>query len=125
MEFNKHKAIYMQIADYICDNILNEEWQKGDKILSVRELAGNIGVNPNTVMSTYKYLTDQGIIFNKRGIGYHVTDDAVAKTRKLKKNEFVSNYLPELFRAMDVLGIDFDELKGMYEKQNHNGHASI
>ena len=53
MEFGKDQAIYLQIADLICENILSGEWAAETKIPSVRELAINLEVNPNTVMRTY------------------------------------------------------------------------
>ena len=58
MEFRKNQTIYLQIADYICENIMAEQWIKGDKIQSVREMAATIQVNPNTVMRTYSHLQD-------------------------------------------------------------------
>lgn len=110
----------MQIADYICENILTESWTAGEKIHSVREMAATIEVNPNTVARTYSYLQDQGIIFNKRGIGYFVSDDAMTKTRALKKQDFIQDFLPEVFRNMEVLGMSFADLEAYYHA-NHNG----
>ena len=74
MEFKDTQTIYLQIADHFCENILRKKWNPGDRIPSVREMAVNIEVNPNTVMRTFNYLQDKGIIFNKRGIGYFVSD---------------------------------------------------
>lgn len=70
MEFDSNKPIYLQICDSIFDRILSGDLQPGGRIPSVRELGADIGVNPNTVMRSYEKLTDAGIIFNKRGIGY-------------------------------------------------------
>ena len=69
MEFNSNKAIYLQIADTVCDKILAGELKPEDRIPSVREYGATIGVNPNTVMRTYEKLTAEGVIYNKRGIG--------------------------------------------------------
>ncbi|MEN8192356.1 MAG: GntR family transcriptional regulator [Bacteroidota bacterium] len=105
MRFNSKKAIYLQIADFICENILLENWKIGERIPSVREFAVNIEVNPNTVMRTYSFLQDQDIIFNKRGIGYFISEDAFEKTLKLKKDEFISQDLPEFIKKMKLLNI--------------------
>lgn len=121
MDFKKNQTIYLQIADYIMENILGEIWKPGEKIQSVREMAATIEVNPNTVMRTYSYLQEQEIIFNKRGIGYFVAEDALALTRGLKKQAFIRQFLPEVFRTMDLLKIDFDDLKLLY-KQSKNGN---
>jgi len=120
MEFRKNQTIYLQIADFICENIIAEQWIKGDKIQSVREMAATIQVNPNTVMRTYSHLQDLGIIFNQRGIGYFIADDALKKTKTLKKESFIKEYLPEVFKTMDLLDMDFDDLQKLY-KQRKNG----
>lgn len=117
MDFVKDQAIYLQIADLICENILSGEWAEEKRIPSVRELAVSIEVNPNTVMRSYTWLQDLGIIQNRRGIGYFVSRDAAEKTRTLKKEEFINNQLPQLFKMMALLNISFDELKTLYENQ--------
>ena len=119
MEFRKSQTIYMQIADHICENIMNKKVNQGDRIESVREMASNIQVNPNTVMRTFSYLQDQGIIFNKRGIGYFVSGDAVNRIKGIKKEDFVNNYLPEVFKMMDLLGISFKELEEIYKSKSN------
>ena len=87
MEFRDKQAIYLQIADHFCENILLEKWKPGDRIPSVREMAVNMEVNPNTVMRTFTYLQDKEIIFNKRGIGYFVSEDGLKRTINLKKED--------------------------------------
>ncbi|MEQ8472039.1 MAG: GntR family transcriptional regulator [Marinoscillum sp.] len=116
MEFKDNQAIYLQIADLFCENILSEKWLPGDRIPSVREMAVNIEVNPNTVMRTFTYLQDKGIIYNKRGIGYFVADEGFELTKGLKKNDFISQELPEVFRAMDLLNLTIDDVKSYYQK---------
>jgi len=107
----------MQIADHVLENILNGEWQVGDKVQSVRELAANIQVNPNTVMRSYTYLQEQNIIANKRGIGYFISEGAINKTKRLKKDEFLKQFLPEVFKTMDLLNISMDDLKKIYDEE--------
>ena len=116
MEFKDGKAIYLQIADYITENILKGDWKEGDRIASVREFAVEIEVNPNTVMRAYSYLQDEGIIFNKRGIGYFVGEDSMEKVMSLKKEDFVKKELPYFFRILDMLKIDFESLQAMYDE---------
>ena len=117
MEFKENQAIYRQIADYICENILVTTWEEKDRIPSIREMAVATEVNPNTVMRTYTYLQNLGIIYNERGIGYFVASDALERIVALKKEEFISNDLPELFKKMDMLGISFDEIERLYRQQ--------
>ncbi|MBA7631927.1 hypothetical protein ES703_39464 [subsurface metagenome] len=114
MEFRQNQAIYLQIADLICENILTGSWKEGDRIPSIRELSVSIEVNPNTVMRSYSYLQDLDIVYNQRGIGYFVADQAYRKTTELKKRSFINRELPQIFKTMDLLHINCDDLKDMY-----------
>ncbi len=116
MEFGETNAIYLQIADHFCENILLRKWNAGDRIPSVREMAVSIEVNPNTVLRTYNYLQEKGIIFNKRGIGYFVSDDGLEKTLQLRKEDFIGHELPKFFKTMDLLNITMDELQVYYRE---------
>jgi DNA-binding transcriptional regulator YhcF (GntR family) len=115
MEFKDSQAIYLQIAEHVCDQILRRELNAGDKILSVRDLAISIAVNPNTVVRTYGYLEEQGIIYKQRGIGYFVNEDAFTKTLMLRKNFFLKQELPRLLSSMRLLNINFDDLEKLSE----------
>lgn len=118
MNFKKPKAIYMQIADYLCESILAADLKGGDRIQSVREMAAQVEVNPNTVARTYSYLQEKEIIFNKRGVGYFVAADALEKTKALKKEAFIKQFLPEVFKLMELLGISFEDLKQLQEEKD-------
>ncbi|MEO8404375.1 MAG: GntR family transcriptional regulator [Chitinophagaceae bacterium] len=123
MQFRDSRAIYLQIADYICERILLKEWKTGERIPAVRELAVQVEVNPNTVMRTFEFLQAQNIIYNQRGIGYFVSADAIKSTLQYRKTEFIEKELPNIFRNIYLLDMDIDELKQRYEKfkkQNFN-----
>ncbi|MFW5800610.1 MAG: GntR family transcriptional regulator [Spirochaeta sp.] len=110
MEFNQDRAIYLQIADRICDRILQGDWSDEDRLPSVRDLAVQMAVNPNTVIRSYKHLEEEGIIRNQRGIGYFTAADAKAHIRKMKRQEFETEVLPEVFRVMQLIGMGCQEL---------------
>jgi GntR family transcriptional regulator len=114
MEFREKRAIYLQIADLMCENILAGAWKPGERIPSIRELAESIEVNPNTAMRTYGYLEEQGIIHNQRGIGFFLADRAYEITRELKRRSFVSRELPQLWKTLDLLRMEFEDLQGLY-----------
>jgi GntR family transcriptional regulator len=116
MEFKDKQAIYLQIADYICEQILLGKWPPGERIPSVRDLAAMIEVNPNTVMRTYDFLQGKEIIFNKRGIGYSADEYASKKILDYKKERFLATELPEFFKNIYLLSIDMDDLRTRYEK---------
>ena len=112
MNFNTDKPIYLQIADVICDRILSGELKGGDRIPSVREYGADIGVNPNTMMRSYEKLTADGIIFNKRGIGYFLADDARETVLAAQRKDFIERDVPAIRQRMMLLGLDssiFDE----------------
>ena len=114
MEFRDNKAIYLQIAEFICERILLKQWAVGDKIPSVRELAVQLEVNHNTVARTVEFLQQKDIIFTKRGMGYFVSDNAVGKVLAFRKEDFLQNDLPLFFKNIQLLGIDFEELRGRF-----------
>ena len=102
MEFREKQAIYMQIADEFAVNILNNKWKADEKVPSIRQLAIDLEVNPNTVMRTYSYLQESNIIYNKRGIGYFVGEDAQKIILDMMKKRFKDNELPELFKKIGI-----------------------
>ena len=106
MDFNADKPIFLQIADSLCDRILSGELNGEDRIPSVREFGADIGVNPNTVMRTYEKLTADGIIYNKRGIGYFVTPDARDMILEVQRTEFLEKDVPAIRKRLDLLGLD-------------------
>lgn len=110
MEFDSNKPIFLQIYDSICEKILSGEYPEGSRILSVRELGAEIGVNPNTVMRSYERLTFDNIIFNKRGIGYFISEGAREAVLAKMRAEFLSEELPAILKKMELLGIDRETL---------------
>lgn len=122
MEFKQQHAIYLQIANHICERILRKEWCADKKISSIRDLAIEVAVNPNTVARSYDYLEAQGIIYTQRGVGYFVAPRANEKIILLKKARFLQEDAPLFFKTMQLLCISFSEIKDMHQqfKQNNN-----
>jgi len=116
MQFRESQAIYLQIADYVCEKILLKEWIADARIPSVRELAMQLEVNPNTTMRAVEFLQQQEIIYNQRGIGYFVSGNAYKNALQYRKSEFTEKDMPAVFRNMYLLGMELDELKPRFEK---------
>lgn len=110
MKFKEQKAIYEQIIDRICDELMNDVYPEGGRIISVREYAAAIQVNPNTVMRAYDWLQGEGIITLQRGVGYFVGKGAKRIIRKRMLGEFRKEYLPELISRINTLGITPEQL---------------
>ena len=114
MEFKDKQSIYLQIADYICEQILLGKWPPGERIPSVRDLGGMLEVNPNTVMRTYEFLQSKEIISNKRGIGYSAAENANELILAYRKERFLETELPEFFKTLYLLNISIEELQSRY-----------
>ena len=104
MEFDVNRPIYLQIYDTICDQVLSGALVPDRRIPSVREYGAQLGVNPNTIMRTYEKLTTDGIIYNKRGLGFFISQDAREKVLEYKKTEFVNETVPKIRRQLQLLG---------------------
>lgn len=116
MNFKESKAIYLQIADRICDEILLGQYAEEARIPSVREYAAMVEVNANTAMRSFDYLQSQDIIYNKRGIGYFVAAGARQLILSLRRETFLKDELEQTFRQLYTLGLSDDELAGMYRE---------
>jgi GntR family transcriptional regulator len=114
MNFIENKSIYIQITEFVQEKILLNKWQAEEKIPSVRDLAAELQVNPNTVMRAYETLQQEGVIYNRRGVGNHVSPNAVEMILKTRKNNFLESELPLLFKNMVLLNIGFDEVERLY-----------
>ncbi|MBQ0103324.1 MAG: GntR family transcriptional regulator [Prevotellaceae bacterium] len=110
MNFTGNKAIYLQIADYICEEILAGKYADDERIPSVREVAGMVEVNSNTVMRTFDWLQSHDIIYTRRGLGYFVCNGAKDNIREERRKEFIDEVIPNLLQTMKTLGITKKEL---------------
>ena len=105
MQFSEDKPIWRQIYELIATRILSGEWQEAERIVSGRELAAEVGVNPNTVMRSYEKLEGDGIIFNRRGIGFFVSEGAKGHIKELERQKFMEEELPKLQERLSLLDI--------------------
>ena len=116
MDFKENPAIYIQIAEYVCEQILLKKWSLGERIISIRELAVLMEVNPNTVQRAYDFLQQREIITNKRGVGYFTEVDAMERILNFRREQFMENELPVFMRNIYLLKIDFKEIKTLFDQ---------
>lgn len=119
MDFNNTQPIYTQIVNWVFEQILLENWKPGDKAKSVRELAVQFEVNPNTVMRSYEYLQNNNIIVNKRGIGFFVSEDAVDIIQNIRKKQFMEEEVPAFIKNMKLLNVNMQDIIKLYEKSDN------
>jgi len=117
MNFKPNYPIYLQVADFICEKVLKNEWRDGDKLPALKDLAVTTSVNPNTVIKGLGYLVDNNILSTQRGVGYFLTEDARNITLELKRRQFIEEVLPEVFDSMDLLGVGLYDLTRIYEER--------
>lgn len=110
MEFQTSQPIFMQIVDHVCDKILREELTAGKQLPSVRELAVELEVNPNTVMRAIERLAAAEIIFNRRGVGYFVAELAKEQIQVLRRRRLLEEQLPRVADEIKLLGISIEEV---------------
>ena len=110
MTFHPDKAIYLQMADRLMDEILAGTYKADDRIPSVREYAVMLEVNTNTAVKTYDELARANIIYNKRGVGYFVAPGAREQILTERRRAFLGEQLPELFRQMQLMGVCIDDV---------------
>ena len=116
MDFNNVQTIYMQIVDWVFEQVLKGAWNAGDKIPSVREAAVRFEVNPNTVMRSYDYLQQREIIVNRRGIGSYVAPEAKEVIMAIRKKQFMEVELPLFFKNITLLDIPMEEVMQQYKE---------
>ena len=125
MKFKESKSIYLQIADRIMDEILRMVYPEEGRVPSVREYAAMVEVNANTVVRSYDYLQGQEIIYNKRGIGYFVSPGARERIIQLRRQSFLQDELPDMFRQIQPQAIPLEERAATAETYlSENGENS-
>lgn len=102
LELNSKEPIYLQIIDYIKKKIVSGELKGGERILSVREYASEIKVNPNTIQKVYYELENEGLIYTQRGIGKFVTEDK--EKINLLKQELFNETIDKFIQDSRTLG---------------------
>lgn len=116
MNYSTDKAIFAQIAERLCDDILSGRYAEGDRVPSVRELAADYEVNVNTVLRSFETLVRDGILQQQRGIGMLVTRGARRRIASARKKDFLQRELPDFFRRLDLLGLTIDDVVAAWQQ---------
>lgn len=117
MKFDENTPIYIQIMNYIKRKIITEEYKKGDKLPSVRELAEAIKVNPNTVQRAYQELEREEVAYTQRGMGRYITEDEekIVSLKKQMADEIVTVFVEGMtnlgYNSNQILNILKDTLE--------------
>lgn len=114
-KFSSDKLIYTQIAERITLSVLSGEYECGQQIPSVRQLALEAAVNPNTVQRAFAELENEGIIISKGTIGRYVTEDTevIENCRKKSAKQTVASFA----KSIQPLNLSKQEIIKMIEEE--------
>ena len=115
-ELDKNRPICPQICEQICCLIANGQYKPNEKIPSVREIAIEAGVNPNTVQKALTVLSDQGLLYSMRGQGMYVSENNGQAADKI--DEMKEKKTREYIEEMKSLGLDLTQIKKYVEEWN-------
>ena len=124
-EFQDHLPIYAQLMDTLKRRIITGRYLPGEKLPSVRELAAEAGINPNTVQRAFSELEREGLIYTQRATGKYVTENAdeIKSARqalaKTQVAEFLSNMQSLGYSVGDVIVL----LQSFNESEEDSSHA--
>ena len=104
-------------ADRMMDEILAGTYTDDMRIPSVREYGTLLQVNTNTAVKCYEQLSRDGIIYQRRGMGYFVTAGARDRIMAQRKEAFFTETCPQLKKDMELLGISVEELISRIERE--------
>lgn len=123
IEFDNNLPIYLQIMQYIKRQIVTGTLKAGDKIPSVRELAAELQINPNTVQRTFQELEREEVVETKRGLGRYVTSEE-SKIMTIKK-EMAGELLERFLTGMQELGIEEQDILNIVAVAVAEGKQSL
>lgn len=112
-EFKKDRPIYAQLIEQIELNIISGLWGPGERLPSVRDLAAQAGVNPNTMQRALSELERDGLLYTVRTSGRFITEDG-DMIQKLK-DSLAMVEIREFFEKMSKLGFDRSQTIRMLE----------
>lgn len=118
-QFNDSAPIYSQLMEHFKRAITSGELEPGEKLSSVRELALEAGVNPNTMQRALSELERDGLVYSLRTAGRFVTDDA--ERIRGAKNELACGILNGFLSSMAQLGYTREEIISMIKEEQSNG----
>jgi GntR family transcriptional regulator len=123
LEIDHHNGqpIYRQVIDQIRQQIMTGQLHEGEQLMTVRDLAGQLRVNPMTISKAYALLEIEGLLERRRGIGLFI-----AKIKNEQKEQTKENLLEDILRQAAVIAVQFDipqskaadMLAELYEKYN-------
>ncbi|HEX2938484.1 MAG TPA: GntR family transcriptional regulator [Ruminiclostridium sp.] len=117
---NNNMPVFMQIMEMIEDGILSGVYKTDDIIISTTQISKLLSVNPTTSVKAVSNLTNEGILYKKRGIGMCVAQGAKEKIFLRRKEAFMGEIVPGFLNEAKKLGITQDELIRIIRSKNND-----
>lgn len=121
MIYHNERAIFVRIAERICDDILSGKYAEESRVPSVRELAAEYEVNTNTALRAFDILQRDGILAQQRGIGMLVERGARRRIRAARRKAFLEQDMPDFFRRLRLLGMNIDDVVKAWQAAEQEG----
>jgi GntR family transcriptional regulator len=106
--FNTSVPIYQQIVGRLCRQIVRRDLKPGEKLPSVRDMAIQFGVNPNTIQRVYNELERMDVVETRRGQGTFVTENLERLSRL--RSELMEEEIAQFVRHMEEMGFRKEEM---------------
>lgn len=122
-DLSSDKPVYLQLVDQIQAGIISGKYRPGDKLPSVREMAAQAMVNPNTMQRAMSELERDGLVYTNRTAGRFITSDEEL-IRQLRKG-YISQIISEFLEKMGQLGINPEEITSLINEVSKNKNKSV
>ena len=113
-ELSNDRPIYLQLMERIQMDIVSGKYHAGDKLPSVRDLAIEAAVNPNTMQKALSELERNGLVHTQRTSGRFITEDKTML--KQLKTELAAVHIQDFLNTMKQLGFPPEEILELIEK---------
>lgn len=111
------EPIYIQIGDWLENEILSGQVKPEDKIYSQYKLSEIFGINPATALKGLNLLVDKGVVYKKRGLGMFVSSDALTILKKERRGQVLQGQVRGLVEEAKRLDVSLKELTAMIENE--------
>ena len=114
LNLSRSRAIGPQLCEQLCASIASGDVKPGQRLMSVRDIAMAVGVNPNTVQHALDSLEEQGVLYSVPGSGWYIAEDISTACAIYEKS--LRDKLDTFFREMEQMGISPEDTKKLVEE---------
>ena len=121
-DFHTSQPIFVQIRQRLAEMILRGQVAEGEALPSVRQIAGELSVNPLTVTRAFEALVDIGVVEKRRGLGMFVKAGARAELLAHERDKFLQQDWPRIAAQIKALDLDLSDLLAATRPRQEPNH---